>query len=784
MRLSALLEKPAGRAFLLSNLIAAIYNRGRSHWPSFDDWSGRKEEGWDSSENFRECAMESASTGSVAGSLDRRRIVIGILEHYAAARRSGNSFDFEDVLTAAPITELERSGLRQGLDAIERTIAASQTEGFRFEEQPSRALGRDPSPTEAITEGPFVAEPSTELIADGVARDVRTASHVSPDAHRPVQAPPVHAIPPGTKIGNYEIIELIGRGGMGEVYRVRQRQMKVDRIVALKLIRASWTTSAKSGSLSLAVVRFQVEMMAAARLEHEHLVPVYEVGEHECYPYYTMLLVDGPSLSELLHSGPIRGIKTAALLEPIARAVHAAHCKGIVHRDIKPSNILIDSGGKPYLSDFGLAKPLEQTLTLTQPDAMLGSPPYMSPEQARDSSQVTPASDVYSLGATMYEMLTSRPPFRASDPIETMRQVIDELPVPPRRLNRSVARDLEAICLHCLEKDPNRRFASAQELAEDLGRFLEGRPIRTRPLSPSAHLLRWVRRRPTLAGLLVSLLLTAVVGFAATMLELKHTERERSPPSKQRIGPSNFGAYQDRLAMTTDALAAGKVPLAEQLLTECPERLRGWEWSYLRRLCYEMMPILRGHTGAIYSVAFRPTGGALVTGGRHGQVWIWDTTNPRKSSELEGVPAKVVVLDVAWSLARSGHEQIAAACEDGILRVWTKEDLGWGQPVELTGHKGAINKIAFGPDGARIASAGEDGRILVWHVAAPGAPQVLRADGASVVGLGFSPGGESLASVGDEQLVRLWDSAPPGKAAAWAHFGNSPKRSLSRLSAS
>ena len=702
--------------------------------------------------------MEDGSTGPAHDSVARRRIVIGILENFAAARRSGNSLPSANFVADAGITEWDRSELQCVFDAIDRTIAASRIEPSLREGAPARP-GVDDSPTtEGSQRKPGVdGSPRTAVFDTGIDGRARVTSLITPTGAGALENCSANGLLPGTMIGNYEIIELIGRGGMGDVYRARQRQMKVDRIVALKLIRASGMTGAKSRLWSSAVVRFEVEMMAAARLLHENFVPIYEVGEHEGFPYYTMLLVDGPGLSELLQFGPIPGIKAAAVLEPIARAVHVAHIRGIVHRDIKPSNILIDSLGKPYLSDFGLAKPLEQTLTLTQTGALLGSPPYMSPEQARDSSRVTAASDVYSLGATMYEMLTGRPPFHASDPIETMRQVIDELPVAPRHLNRAVALDLETICLVCLEKDPQRRFGSALELAEELKRFLSGRPIRVRPLSAWGHTLRWVRRRPAIAGLLLSVLLTIVVGFATTMLQLRHAERARAALAKTNQA-LQFRAYLDRLAMTSDALSAGKVSLAEQLLGECPEPLRDWEWRYLHRLCFEKSPVIRGQSGAIYGVAFRPAGNALVTGGRGGCVVIWDRESGRKLSDLEGVPANVIVRDVAWGSSRNAEDRIAAACADGALRVWTKREQGWGQALELNGHKGTVNDIAFAPDGERIASAGDDGRIVIWRLAVPGERQVLRADGPSVLGLSFSGDGQSLAAVGEDQVIRLWES--------------------------
>jgi serine/threonine-protein kinase len=249
-------------------------------------------------------------------------------------------------------------------------------------------------------------------------------------------------------------------------------------------------------------VRFQREAEAVAGLRHANIVQVYDVGDHAGWPYITMELLEGGSLAQELLGVPQPAHQAATLVSTLALAVEVAHQTGIVHRDLKPANILLAADGTPKIADFGLARHFDEGPALTLSGARIGTPSYMAPEQATGHvSAIGPAADVYALGAVLYESLTGRPPFRAETAAETERQVINEDPVPPARLNPKIPRDLETICLKCLHKDPQRRYSSAAALAEDLKRFGEGRPIQARPLGRGARLLRWVRRKPTEAAL-------------------------------------------------------------------------------------------------------------------------------------------------------------------------------------------------------------------------------------------------------------------------------------------
>jgi serine/threonine-protein kinase len=307
------------------------------------------------------------------------------------------------------------------------------------------------------------------------------------------------------RVPGYEVEAVLGRGGMGVVYKARHPRL--NRAVALKMLLAG--PYAGPGELE----RFLREAETVAGLRHANIVQVHEAGDVDGRPYFTMEFVEGGSLAQQLVSTPQPARQAAALVAAVAEAVHAAHQRGIVHRDLKPGNILLTADGTPKLTDFGLARRLEDAAGLTQSGAPLGTPSYMAPEQAEGRSrEVGPAADTYALGAILYELLTGRPPFRAETAAETLRQVVSQEPVPPSRLNAAVPRDLETICLKCLEKDPQRRYASAAALAEDLHRFQRNEPIRARPVGPLERVLRWARRRPSAAALAATAL--ALVGLA------------------------------------------------------------------------------------------------------------------------------------------------------------------------------------------------------------------------------------------------------------------------------
>jgi serine/threonine-protein kinase len=370
-----------------------------------------------------------------------------------------------------------------------------------------------------VLEGSLTCPTCGSTIDEGRVRGVdvavsRTTTHaavVDPDGT--VDVPDGNTVPSSRQLlggffGGYELLEKIGEGGMGAVYRARQIQ--ADRVVALKVVRPQRLAGT---NLHDAVQRFQIEARAAARLDHDHITPVFEVGEVDGSPFYSMRFIEGENLERLLTRELFSPRRAAACLEPVCRALNYAHGQGVLHRDVKPSNLLLDGRtGRVMIADFGLAK-LDDGGTMTLEGQVFGSPPYMSPEQALGGA-VTAHSDIYSTGATLYHLLTGRPPFRAESVPQTLKLVVEQEPVPPRRFNPGIDRDLENICLKCLEKNPQRRYESAGALADDLQRYLEGATVHARPIGQVRRATRWCRRRPVTALMLAAVLCVAAAGLA------------------------------------------------------------------------------------------------------------------------------------------------------------------------------------------------------------------------------------------------------------------------------
>lgn len=311
--------------------------------------------------------------------------------------------------------------------------------------------------------------------------------------------------PPTPRIAGYEVLEEIARGGMGVVYKARQ--FGVNRIVALKMTLAGELAGDEERQ------RFRAEAEAAGQLDHPHIVPIYDVGDHEGQPFFSMGYVEGQSLKGSLANGPLPPRRAAELMRTIAEAVHYAHTRGIIHRDLKPANVLIDASGQPRVTDFGLAKRATTDSSLTATGQILGTPSFMPPEQAMGKiNLVGPLSDVYSLGAMLYCLITARPPFQAATVVDTLMQVIEQDPASPRQLNPNVPRDLEVICLKCLRKEPEKRYASAIQLSDDLQRFLDDRPIQARPIGVVERTWRWIRRNKALASFYAACAMAIVMG--------------------------------------------------------------------------------------------------------------------------------------------------------------------------------------------------------------------------------------------------------------------------------
>ncbi|WP_152053111.1 trehalase family glycosidase [Tautonia marina] len=346
-----------------------------------------------------------------------------------------------------------------------------------------------------------------------------TADEVAGDFKEPTQREESQ-VHPEQRFGDYELLDLLGRGGMGIVHEARQ--LSLGRLVALKLIRSGSPASESE------LLRFRTEAEVIAGLDHPNIVPIYEIGEYEGNPYFSMRLLRGGDLAERLSQFRDDPQAAAELMITIARAVEYAHRRGILHRDLKPSNILLDGNGQPHITDFGLAKRIEDASDLTRSGDICGSPPYMAPEQASgDRGAVTTATDVYGLGVILYALLTGGPPFCGSTVLETLSMVREEPPKPPSRINGRVDRDLETICLKCLEKDPANRYDSAEELAADLVRWRSGLPIQARPVGPWVKAWRWARRRPSAAalGLILGFASLSLVAGAAVVVQGQLVDR-------------------------------------------------------------------------------------------------------------------------------------------------------------------------------------------------------------------------------------------------------------------
>ena len=466
-------------------------------------------------------------------------------------------------------------------------------------------------------------------------------------------------------LGDYELLECVAAGGMGVVYKARQ--LTLNRIVAVKMILAGALANPED------IQRFRAESEMAASLQHPGIVPIYEVGVHEGQHYFSMEFIDGQSLADLVRKEPCSAKQSAEYVRTAAETVQFAHEQGTLHRDLKPSNMLLDQFGRLRITDFGLAKRRDAKSDLTHTGQTLGTPAYMPPEQATgNQANVGPRSDVYSLGAVLYELLTGRPPFRAESAIETLKQVESLVPASPRLLTPTVPRDLETICLKCLEKEPHRRYESSQQLADDLGRFLRGEPIAARPISHPARLARWCRRNPAVAALTGAaaalLLLTAGGALLAYWRESKlhsraanlTTEIEQAygnvtelrseiavaeqqlQQAQQRTGVLQgnqdelekqrreltlvLESRQQKLYSTLLYLAqadweAGEVTRADDYLDDCPRHLRDGRWERLKHLCHPKMRSLAGTACA-----------AISTDGRYLATVRWRTPKTNQAA--------------------------------------------------------------------------------------------------------------------------------------------------------
>jgi WD40 repeat protein/tRNA A-37 threonylcarbamoyl transferase component Bud32 len=613
--------------------------------------------------------------------------------------------------------------------------------------------------------------PETEPAAErGVAPPASTVSLIRPGTDTSIGLAPTldraslaATSSPTVRIANYEILAEVARGGMGVVYKARHAQL--DRTVALKMILTGQFAGPEQ------VERFKAEARAAAQLEHSGIVPIYEIGEHEGQNFFAMQFVGGGTLADKLVAGPLAPQTAADLVRQVAEAVHHAHTRGIVHRDLKPGNVLLDDDGHPKVTDFGLAKQLEGTRGLSLTGDVMGTPQYMAPEQAAGKvHEVGPLADLYALGAILYATLTGRPPFQAATLVETLRQVSEQEPVSPRLLNGAVNQDLETICLKCLRKEPARRYASAADLAADLGRFLRGEPILARPVGRLEHLLRWCRRNPlaaALAGTVAAATLTVLVTLsfayvrianalsneaaeharatAATISErtaknkaiasaaserkakndavlaaaresrAKHEALEANAQTTRAkaVAETALAAAERNLAFSRLRLAHqhwrnGDVPEATLLLDQCPPDLRGWEWHYSRRLCGADLARVysQGNTRHISNAAYSADDRWIVVG-IDADAYLLDAQTQKVSKRFPLAPLRANQV----ALSPDG-KWLAVLVGTGGLKIFSVES---GQPaVEISQVETTLrDRISFSPDSRWLL----DPRGAVYDVA-------------------------------------------------------------------
>jgi hypothetical protein len=503
--------------------------------------------------------------------------------------------------------------------------------------------------------------------------------------------------------GDYELLDVIARGGMGVVYRARQ--ISLDRIVAVKMLLAGEFAGPEF------VERFRAEAGAVARLQHPGIVAIHEVGEHEGHPFFSMDYVEGRNLAEVISDLGVRSLdfqRSASWLKSIAEAVHYAHQRGILHRDLKPSNVLIDALGQPRLTDFGLAKRFTSDpsaagdpLSLTLSGQVLGSPNYLPPEQAGGRhARVGPPSDVYSLGAILYHLLTGRPPFQAESLTTLLKQVVETVPVAPRLLNPGIPRDLETICLKCLEKDVQRRYQTAQDVADELGRFLQDLPIQARPVNAAGRVVRWCRRQPVRAGLSAALILALLFGMtgiawqlqrarAGELLALRHAYAGDIREAQRALEEGDLGGARrtlDKYRPGQPALGVGQPMLAVDL--------RRWEWRYLWGQCRsDAHSILTHQPEAFVNLALSPDDGLLAVRQWSGNIDLWDWAGRRQVGTLtnESRPRAMAFVP-GGNLLASGHRDARgpAVC------FW---DVATRQIVRTLPHPTPVHSLACSPDG-------------------------------------------------------------------------------------
>ncbi len=546
---------------------------------------------------------------------------------------------------------------------------------------------------------------------------------------------------PAVKVAGYEILGVLGRGGMGVVYKAKH--LALNRVVALKMILSGSHAGSDERS------RFKAEAAAVARLQHANIVQIHEVGEADGLPYCALEFVEGGSLAQKLAGRPLLGDESARIVEALARAMQLAHSRNVVHRDLKPANVLMGSDGTPKVSDFGLARHLDVDSGQTQLGDVLGTPSYMAPEQARGLAHAAgPAADIYSLGAILYQCLTGRPPFRGATKAETLEQVRSQEPAAPRALQPQAPLDLETICLKCLRKEPELRYASAEALADDLRRWRSGEPIAARPVGSAERAWMWVRRHPARTGLIASvlLLLVAVTVFSFVVALQQHQ------------AAYDLGAYNKNLlheqkgkekALKDARRSAVRLALDNGLIhCEQGEVGRG------------LVALARALVAAVEAEE------ADLESAIRFNLAAWSRSHWPLRKVVQ--PADGSYVSTAVLAPRA--DLLAAALSNNNVQLSSTASGDEGRVLHTLPHEGPVWTLAFSADGRRLLSATSK-LVRVWNVADGQLASAPLPHASKVWSAAISPDGKLVLTGADDKLARLWDAdaGKPARSPPWPH---------------